>query len=241
MKGSVYKLDFPNGKSYIGITIKEVPKRYREHANAAERGSPASLHCAWREYGAPKLTRLKYGLSPKSLLAEERRLIQKFDTLTPNGHNMTPGGGSGTHSHTAAAKEKISTANLGRHHTAEAKAKISKAHKGSKHSEETKAKIAAASKKRRHSAETRAKISNALKGRKFSAETRKRISLAKIGKKHTPEHKEKNRQAQFKRYAKHPMSEETKEKCRQAALKTWLRPLTTSGPFGGTINIKEVF
>lgn len=89
--GFLYKLDFPNRKSYIGMTERSVEGRYWGHARAAEKGSSLILSRAWRKHGTPKLRVL--AIVENRLLKEtERRTIAAFHTMTPNGYNMTPGG-----------------------------------------------------------------------------------------------------------------------------------------------------
>ncbi len=89
--GELYKLDFPNGKSYIGVTTKGAHNRYKEHAKNAISGKTVILSKAWRKYGAPSLLILAI-LEQKMLLKAEQTAIQVFRTLFPGGYNMTLGG-----------------------------------------------------------------------------------------------------------------------------------------------------
>lgn len=88
--GTLYKLDFPNGKSYIGITTKCADMRFRGHRQMVSKGKTA-LYAAWRKHGAPKMTVL--ALLPDEELADaEIRAIAAHKTLVPAGYNSTAGG-----------------------------------------------------------------------------------------------------------------------------------------------------
>lgn len=113
----LYKLDFPNGKSYLGVTRKTGLARYEGHRYHAERGGKYPLYRAWRRLGAPKLTVL--AKVEEHMLGEtEIRAIQVFRTMLPNGYNVLPGGEfSPVH------------ARLGKKHSKKARAKMSEAAK----------------------------------------------------------------------------------------------------------------
>ncbi len=88
--GEIYKLTFPNGKSYIGATTVGVESRFKRHAtNAKTRNAP--LYQAWREMGPPELDVLDM-LPVKDLDEAERAAIIKFGTMAPGGYNELPGG-----------------------------------------------------------------------------------------------------------------------------------------------------
>ena len=54
--GFLYKATSPSGKSYIGITSKSVPERWKQHAYAASRGRRGLLCSAIRKYGPEAFT-----------------------------------------------------------------------------------------------------------------------------------------------------------------------------------------
>lgn len=89
--GELYKLDFPNGKSYIGITKKTAAKRFKGHSQAARLGCRSPLYNAWRKHGEPTLMILAV-LEDDDLHAAEIRAIKAFGTLLPGGYNATRGG-----------------------------------------------------------------------------------------------------------------------------------------------------
>lgn len=92
--GELYKLDFANGKSYIGITTKTAAERFNGHrrkscGNSAKSNVP--VYDAWRKHGEPQLTVLAI-LENGELASAEQRAIAAYGTLLPNGYNMTVGG-----------------------------------------------------------------------------------------------------------------------------------------------------
>lgn len=88
--GALYKLDFPNGKSYIGITTRSARERFNGHRQMATTGKTA-LYAAWRKHGEPKLVTLAI-LEDRELASTEIRAIAVYKTLAPDGYNTTPGG-----------------------------------------------------------------------------------------------------------------------------------------------------
>ena len=89
--GTLYKLNFPNGKSYIGITTKGIESRFAGHLSAAKSGSDLPLARAIRKYGPPEKQILAF-MNRDDLPAAEIRAIRVFGTLTPFGHNICLGG-----------------------------------------------------------------------------------------------------------------------------------------------------
>lgn len=190
--GALYRVDFPSGKSYIGITASTTEQRFAEHIYNAKRGLGRGINRALRKYGHEnaKVTTLVLADAWDYLVDLERKVIALFKTKAPHGYNMTDGGeGSLGYKHTPEALKKMGTVHRGqKHHTqphsAEAKAKMSAAATGRKLSEATKAKIGAASRGNKYalgrklSDEHKQAISNANLGRKWSDEARVRMSIA---------------------------------------------------------------
>ena len=110
--------------------------------------------------------RVKYGLDNWSveILGEadnreeawelEQRFIRDFNTIWPNGYNLSKGGCGangcksfyGKH-HSEKTIQKISKAKKGKHFSDEHKQKLSESHKGKRHSDESKQKMSEAKKK----------------------------------------------------------------------------------------------
>ena len=146
----------------------------------------------------------------------EIEFISLFNTLSPNGYNLTEGGfGGGRPSDET--RVKMSESRKGKVPTEATRAKMSAAGKGHTVSAETRIKISAANKSRVISPETRAKIGAAAKN--ISEETRKKMSDARKGEKHPNFGKKRSEETRAKlseanKGEKHPMfgkkrSEET--------------------------------
>jgi len=48
--GSIYKIVFPNGKHYIGLTTTSLKQRTKEHKSFAKKGDAKCLYKAIRKY-----------------------------------------------------------------------------------------------------------------------------------------------------------------------------------------------
>jgi group I intron endonuclease len=191
----IYRLIAPNGKSYIGMTIRGM-KRINEHKNSK---SNFTIDRAIQKYGWNnfKLEILEEVNDSKLLPELEKYYIKKYDTFN-DGYNETFGGEQvmiGKH-HSKETKKKISIANTGRQFSDEHRNKLSKIKKGKHHSEETKNRMSIAklgkpswNKNIQLSEETKNRMSIAKLGKKrkpFSEEHLKNMSIAKLGKKRKP-------------------------------------------------------
>lgn len=197
--GFLYRLLFPNGKSYVGITTKSAEIRFSAHkANAfcsfkkGANNKRTPLYAAWRKHGEPKLIVIAE-MENHSLAAAEVAAIAEFNCVHPNGYNLTPGGEvSPMTNPLIVAKMKISRAGFkpsresiergaakrrGRTLSEDHKKKLSERRKGAKFPKMWRENIKAA--KQNVSSETRAKLSAALKGRKLSGEHIKKVLCAR--------------------------------------------------------------
>lgn len=158
----VYMFTFPNGKSYIGRTC-DFSKRLKTHKRST---GCKYVHRCFKKYGNNvDITILKHGLRGAYIANQwERFFISAFNTLAPQGLNMTPGGD-------------------GVCFTQEIRDKIRKAHLGKKLSKEHRHKLSVAGKKRHQenplSSYTRNILSKKLKGRIFTKEHCEKISIAR--------------------------------------------------------------
>lgn len=178
---SLYRLTFPNGKSYIGITSGAVKRRVAKHVSQAKEGRRSAVSQAIRKYGAFKTEILVVAGDWSYLCDLEQRAIAAFKTLAPHGYNLTSGGEGvlgvrktkeQREAHSAAVRGKGmgNQRALGYRHTDEAKKKISDAGVGREFSAERRAKIGAT------------KIGNKYSlGRTVSAETKEKIAAAQRG------------------------------------------------------------
>jgi len=191
----VYKLTCRDtGKSYIGITVRTLEKRWQAHVTPTNlKKKEGALQCAILKYGSGAFDRavIETTETPAQAAFRERELIIEHRTLSPSGYNLTTGGEmlvGFTHSAETCAKK--SNSQRGRKLSEEAKARIGNFHRGRKRSEETRARIGAAKRGVQLSDDHRAKISSANKGRVFSDEVRGNMSAAQKGKKLSDEHVE---------------------------------------------------
>jgi len=195
----IYILHFPNGKRYVGQTIRSVGKRMERHWADVRAGNNLPVHNAMRKYGENFGMECVLPIKGEQLYLDsvEDQAITALDTLVPNGYNIRKGGSRGAHSEET--KAKISAANRGRVRSEESRAKMAASRKGKPawnrgkpgtmigryHSEETKAKISAACRGRIRlpcTEETKAKMSTAKKGKPGkprTKETRAKMSAAK--------------------------------------------------------------
>lgn len=93
--GCLYRLDFPNGKSYVGITTHSAQKRFSKHCDMATEAHSSALARALRKY-SPSVVAVKTlaELDDWELLClAEQEAISLFRThTTKGGYNMTSGG-----------------------------------------------------------------------------------------------------------------------------------------------------
>lgn len=115
MSGSLYRLSFPNGKAYIGVTFRSVEQRFRWHAPSGVRQNVV-LHKAIKKYGkkSVKIETLVVASDREYLYELEKKAIVSFSTKVPFGYNMTDGGEGGIlgfkHSEASRAKMRVSSA-----------------------------------------------------------------------------------------------------------------------------------
>lgn len=159
-----------NGKIYIGQTIQSLKRRFANHACQGH-----CLYSAIKKYSKEnfKIQLLARCNSREEMNHRESYYIKLFNTLAPNGYNLTSGGPLGaSHVYT---KRKLSVSHRG-------------IALGRKHSEETKKKIALGNTGKKFSPERTSNISKSLKGkisplrgRKHTEETKQKMSAIHRG------------------------------------------------------------
>lgn len=129
-----------NNKKYVGITF-DMQRRYKQHKTARNRCPVFSN--AIKKYGFETFdfTVLKENLTQEDAKSLEKKFIEEFNSIVPNGYNRTKGGDSSV-KHTKETIEKIIEKNR--------IYRMNNPHpmKGKKHSEETKQLIRESSLKR---------------------------------------------------------------------------------------------
>lgn len=220
MTAELYKIDLPDGRSYIGVTTQGIKKRMANHkANIKRRKLPLYLAMSNFKFEDCKVTVLETGMLDHMMEAEKIAIV-KFNTRYPYGLNMEGGGikkAGEVHKETL---KKLSAASTGNKLSDESKEKIGNANRGRKASDETKAKLSAMrigntnSLGHKVSEETRLKTSESLKGRVFSEEHKAKIANALRGKSKSAEHITKMSMASTgnKNCVGRVISQETKDK-----------------------------
>ena len=120
----LYKLDFPNGKSYIGITSRTAEKRFAAHISCSINRPFGIVSFAIKKYGAESvvLSILATVDNWELLCLAEIEAIEKFNTKSPSGYNLTDGGdGCRGFIKSHETREKLRQSNLGKKPTDEAK------------------------------------------------------------------------------------------------------------------------
>ena len=179
--GYVYKItNTINNKAYIGISIHE-PEKSRIQKHLSGKGNRIIAN-AVKKHGKDAFTYeiLEANVFDVSLPKLEIFYIAHYNTVAPNGYNLTYGGDGA--SHLEQTRCKISESKRGKPRSAETRLKLSKANKGKKHSEDTRRKISEGNKGKQVSAETRFKLSKINKGKKHSEDTRRKLSESRRGK-----------------------------------------------------------
>jgi group I intron endonuclease len=112
--GFVYKItNKTTNKCYIGITRKDkVEKRWNQHMSDISRGCGCpALQCAVLKYGKENFVfEVILVCQNEDLIENEIRLIKEYNSMVPNGYNITPGGEGGSFTsrlHTEETKNKI--------------------------------------------------------------------------------------------------------------------------------------
>lgn len=210
-----------NGKEYIGQTV-HFKRRIRRHVLANESDSP--LYRAIKKYGWSNFQVIKMwegAITDSSLNKLEIEMISLLNTKTPNGYNLTDGGSGGRgykfqKPMSIERRQKLRLANLGKpspmkgiKQSKESCEKMSIAHAGVKLSEAHRKAQGDGRRGKPHgnkglkqSDEWIEKKAGKLRGKKrptFSEEWKANISKAQVGRKLSEEHKEKIRQALLRR------------------------------------------
>ena len=235
MVGYIYLIiDLTNWKKYVGqhhYHLEKLDSNYHGSGHIIRQIYKKRPHTLKEVY-------LKTCYTQEELDEWEKYYIKLFNTLYPNGYNLTEGGNGGVPSEETRRKLSELKKGLlsgeknpmfGKHHSEETKQKIGGVHKGKHISEEQKKKLSIALKGRIMSDEHKKKIGEANKGRHHSEESKKKMSQTKkglqsgekhpmFGKHHSEESKKKMSQNHYDcsgeknpMFGKH-LSEETKKK-----------------------------
>jgi group I intron endonuclease len=129
----VYKItNILNGKSYIGQTVQKLDRRLNQHKCKKYADSGKSLISqAIQKYGFNNFTveTLSYCSSYEMMDKHEIKAIQYFNTVSPNGYNLTHGGQS-QGKKCEEIVQRIASKNRGKTRSLEVRKNVSEAHKG---------------------------------------------------------------------------------------------------------------
>ena len=112
--GYIYKIVFPNGKHYIGLTTTSLEQRQTQHKNTAKKGDMHCLYNALRKYEMEdtfQLIEIDTADTLEELCEKEIGYILKYNSyyMNKNGYNMTYGGeGTTGYVYTEDVKQKMS-------------------------------------------------------------------------------------------------------------------------------------
>ena len=97
----------PSGKCYIGKTIRDVLKRWKQHRQKSSRCT--ALKNAINKYGWENFTKSVIDWAPEHELNDlERYYIKLHNSMAPNGYNLTVGGDGGSLSEESRKKLSVS-------------------------------------------------------------------------------------------------------------------------------------
>lgn len=124
--GIIYKLSFPSGKIYIGQTVYDINKRWKEHLEDAFNSKKDHCKClnkAIRKYGEEKCIKsIIFECEDEFLDIHEEKFIREMKSQTPHGYNIKSGGSSAKHHEET--KNKISNSLTGREVSMETRIKM---------------------------------------------------------------------------------------------------------------------
>lgn len=175
MAYTLYALNFPNGKRYIGITSQTVERRWKAHQRVALRRASYPVYAAIAKYGAENVEPIPLVVGDRDYIASlEVLAISKFRTQDRAfGYNLAPGGDLSP-MHSADIAAKVSATKRARALSDPEYAALLQRQVAELHAPEVRARMFATI---RTEAVSRAK-SEKLTGYKHSAEARARMSEA---------------------------------------------------------------
>lgn len=119
----LYKISFPDGKNYFGVTKFALHRRMRNHAHVARAGAKFPVSEAIRKFGIENCVAETLVVAEKPYLLElEKRAILAFNSAVPFGYNAYIG------SELSASYSRCGANNgmFGKRHSDATKQKISK-------------------------------------------------------------------------------------------------------------------
>jgi polyribonucleotide nucleotidyltransferase len=178
---SLYELEFPNGKKYLGITHQPDRRWIQQCQASAREKQDFPLYKAIRKYGSASVKRRILVVGTLEFIREmEIAAIAKYDTLVPQGYNVALGGQISP-SAVPEVLKKMSEGQRRAWANPEYKEKMRAKFKERVRSDEHKVNLSLAKKKEWQNSESRQKYIDSHLGKKPSEETRKKMSAAQKG------------------------------------------------------------
>jgi len=195
--GYIYKIVFPHGKHYIGLTTISLEHRRSQHKNLAISGDTKCLYNALRKYemvNTFELIEIDTADTPDKLCEKEIHYIKEYNSFHKNdrGYNMTLGG-EGTNGYVFTEENKQKMSESAKNYFANldevGRQKKSEAHK----------------KPYEDNPELRQQISETkIEYYKVNPGARQQISETQLKRYEDPKEREKNSEAQIKHHKEHP-------------------------------------
>jgi len=204
--GYIYKIKFPNGKHYIGITTTSLKRRQQQHKQCANQGDTKCLYNALRKYDMVDLLELieiDTADTLKELCEKEIRYIEEYNSYykNGNGYNMTYGGeGTNGYVFTEEDNKKNSESQKKRFENPEARQQCSEAQKKRFENPEAIQQLCESHNKRFENPEARQQCSEAQKKRFENPEARQQCSEAQKKRFENPEAIQQLCESQKKRF-----------------------------------------
>lgn len=180
----LYRLDFPDGKSYIGACTCGGAERYKRHQKAVKGGSTLPVHKAWRRLGPPILIILKKNMLEEKLWSAEKQAIIKYGTKVPYGYNGYDGRdkapGMLDKKHSENTLKIMSDAKKGKRHSLEHIEAVRQANLGKKRTREARINMGVAQKRRFENPQEREKARQGTLHYFEDPLARKRTSLSNL-------------------------------------------------------------
>jgi predicted GIY-YIG superfamily endonuclease len=197
--GSIYKIEFPNGKYYIGLTGRSLEQRQKEHKICAKNGDTKCLYNALRKYNMVdtfELIEIDTAYTVEELCEKEIGYILSYNSyyMDGNGYNMTYGGeGFNGYVYTEEDNRKNSERRKKYFENPEAREKCSEAQKKRFENPEAREKSSEAAKKRFENLEEREKHHIRM-NKRFEDNPELRGKLSELKKKYFEENPEARKQ-----------------------------------------------
>jgi group I intron endonuclease len=181
--GIIYKvINKINGKIYIGQTIRKLRRRKNNHyADARRQAYNSVFHNSLMKYDEDtfKWEIIENCDSKEELDEMEFHYIKQFNTLRPNGYNLTLGGdGMVGFKFTMEQRRRMSDIAMGRKMTEAARLKLIKNHADFSGKKNPMYGVTSPMKDKKHTQVTKDKISKKLKGRSLTKAHKLALSVA---------------------------------------------------------------